>query len=225
MAGLALGCLAYKPPLGLAVAFVFLGAAEWRVAGGAFLSACTQLLVGLLYWGPSILRPYVASLVRFAETAPAIEAYTFQMHSWRAFFGLTGLPASVAFAMYVVASVCTAVVALRCWRSPGPLALRFSVLLIATILIDPHAYAYDLIVLIPALMLLWDWSLAEPSGHTFTRRFQALLYFCYFSPLFSPLADAAGIQLSVVAMAVLGAIVAGVLLSSSREAFGRLVPA
>lgn len=241
LAGVAIGMLAYKPQLGLAAAVVFIGAREWRIVLGAAVGAVAQLTVGALYWGPSILvrnvealRWYIGALHRVP-----VEPNKFHMHSWRSFFELLGLPDQIALLAYVVVALVTAAVALGCWRARGPLALRYSVLILATILIDPHLYAYDLILLTPAFMLLWDWILAEPDRtlgevfpklplaglrrHSFGRVFQGLLYFCYFSPLYFPLAMVARVQVSVLALALLGSTIAVMLLRIEPEHYNRSV--
>src|ERR1041385_2833956 len=43
LAGLAIGCLIFKPQLGLAAAVIFIFTRRWKVAGGAILSAFVQL--------------------------------------------------------------------------------------------------------------------------------------------------------------------------------------
>lgn len=233
VAGLAIGALAYKPPLGLAMAVVMIGAGEWWVVLGAIVAACGQLAVGALYWHPAILIQYVEALRRLPQVAAEMEPFTFHIHSWRSFFELLGLPLPVALAAYAAASLVTLLVALRCWRSRGPLVLRYSIVLLATILVDPHMYAYDLLLLTPAFLLLWNWSL-EPeqdrpvaqvipalAGSRFGQRsfsavFQAFLYICYFSQVLGIFAVTLRVQLSVVAFALLGAVIAMLLSSNSR---------
>jgi hypothetical protein len=241
LAGLAIGSLAYKPPLGLAVAFVFIFAREWRIVAGAATAAAVQLGIGALYWGPSILVTYAQAVRRLPGLAAEMEPFTFHIHSWRSFFLLLRLPPTAALAAYVIASIVTCIVALQCWRARGPLVLRYSVLLLATILVDPHMYAYDLIMLTPAYLLLWDWVLSEPDrpvadvfpglnvtafgGRSFRGMFQLLLYLCYFTPAFAIFAVALRVQLSVLTMVVLVAVLSGLLLSASRQPDPRSVPA
>ena len=102
-----------------------------------------------------------------------------------------------------------------CKVSRGPLALRFAALLIATALVDPHLYAYDLVLLVPAFLLLWDWVLGEPDRpfgrYRFNSVFIWLLYLCYLSPLFVTLADVARIQLSPLLLSLLGFVILGIL--------------
>ncbi len=219
LAGLAIGSLAYKPPLGLAAAVVFVGAGEWWVVLGAAVAAAAQIGVGVLFYGASVLPPYFDALTRIPSVAADMEPFTYHIHSWRGFFDLLGLPAPVALAAYVVASLATLAAALVCWRRRGPLPVRYSVFLIATILVDPHMYVYDFVLLTPALLLLWDWAIGEParglgdgfpalpSGRLRQQPFPVamewLLYFCYFSPLFGAVAALVRIQLSVLALTLL----------------------
>ena len=178
LAGLAIGSLAYKPPLGIAAALILvcdalapatpkLTGAEserrpWRVVAGAIVAAAVQIAAGTLYWGPSILSPYMMALTRIPDVAAGMEPNRFHMHSWRTFFDLLGLPGPVSLGAYLVVSAATLVGAFVCWRSRGPLPLRYAALIIATILVDPHLYAYDLVLLIPAFLVLCDWILAQP---------------------------------------------------------------
>jgi alpha-1,2-mannosyltransferase len=240
VAGLAIGMLAYKPQLGLAAAFVFIGAREWRVVAGAATGASAQLWVGIGYWDSSTVPRYVEALlwwIRGVRTLP-IETNKFHMHSWRSFFELLELPSGIALTAYAIASLVTAVVALWCWRARGPLALRYSALMLATILIDPHLYAYDLVLLTPVFLILWDWTLGEPDRRvrevipvlatgtwrerSFRQLFQGLLYLAYFSPLLFVVAIVAHVQVSVLVLALLGATLAGLLLHDSHSPDGRV---
>lgn len=221
LAGIAIGTLVYKPQLGLAFAVVFVCAAEWRIVLGALIGAAFQLAAAWAFWGTPVLRDYAGSLVRLVPVIPTeFEPFRFHMHSWLSFFDLLGLPQRGALAAYAVVALLTLAAALACWRARGPLALRYSALLIATVLVSPHMYVYDLVVLMPAFFLLSDWALAtqeESVAQIFPRMpiralkqasrgvvVLALLYLCYFSPLFSTLAQTSGIQISVPAMTLLG---------------------
>jgi hypothetical protein len=222
LAGLAIGSLIYKPPLGIAAAVVFVAAGEWRVVAGAAIAAIAQIAIGCAYWGPSIMGPYVAALTRIPDVAYGMEPYRYHMHSWRAFFDLLQLPPRIALAAYAIAALGTLAIAVAFWRpstgsgqgpstgsGPGsraPLVLRYAVLLLASVLVDPHLYAYDLVVLVPVYMLLWDWSI-EQGDTASTRRFQWLLYACYFSPLFASAADVSRVQPSVLLMFALAVVV------------------
>ena len=57
------------------------------------------------------------------------------------------------------------------WKSPAPLALRFSALTLAAVLVNPHLYIYDLLALVPAFLLLADWALNPPAASLPRPRF------------------------------------------------------
>ena len=217
LAGLAIGSLFYKPPLGIAAAFIFVAAGEWVLVAGAVVAVLAQVAVGCAYWGPAILVDYVGALRRLPEVAAGMEPFKFHMHSWRALFQLLGLPEAVATTAHVVMSVGTLRIATTCWRSRAPLAVRFSGLLLATVLVDPHIYVYDLIILTPALLILWDWTLGEPDRTLGTVSFLPgswqpvargkvlvrLLYLGYFAPLLGAFASLVPVHFSVLVLATL----------------------
>jgi hypothetical protein len=147
------------------------------------------------------------------------------MHSWRSFFDLLGLPLGPSLVAYSITAALTATLALVAWRARGPLALRFSALVLATILIDPHMWVYDFILITPACLLIWDWLLMQ-DGHRVDEVLPAfpiralrprsvlfvcgtLVYICYFSPLLSEIAEITHLQISVLALSVLLSIITG----------------
>ena len=88
------------------------------------------------------------------------------------------------------------------WRRSASLALRFSALLLATVLVAPHLTVYDLVILAPMFLLVADWLIAQ-SNAAAIRWVGPLLYLIYALPLFGPLARWTHVQLSVIAMAAL----------------------
>ena len=202
LAGLAIGALAYKPPLGIAAAIVFVGAGQWTVVAGAVVSAAAQLLVGGIYWGFSIYPRYIDSLRRLPAIADSMEPFKYQMHSWRPFFQLLGLHDPAALVLYLLAAALTLGVALWTWWGGRDLRVRLGVLLLATMLVDPHLYVYDMLVLMPGLLLLWDWAEERvDSRERWTLR--VLLAFCYVAPLLGPMAELIRLQSTVVGMTLL----------------------
>ena len=105
----------------------------------------------------------------------------------------------VALALYAISAVAVLVLAVQCWRRRAPLPVRFSALLLATVLVSPHLTVYDLVILAPAFLLLGDWALAHGEVQV-ALRIQQLLYLCYPFFLTGPLARITHLQLSVVAM-------------------------
>src|SRR5271168_3565725 len=73
LAGLALGCLIFKPQLGVASAVIFLATRRWKVVTGALLSASAQLAAAWIYYGPDPLRTWIQMLSRVPTLLPLLE--------------------------------------------------------------------------------------------------------------------------------------------------------
>src|SRR5437870_990708 len=159
LAGLAMGSLIFKPQLGLAAAVIFLFASEWKLIAGAILAALAQLGIGWLYYGTPVTREYLSALMNVRNVLPMLEPRPYQMHSLRAFWSLLIPWPPLAFILYVATAVAVLAVAARCWRSKIPLGLRYSALMLATVLVAPHLTVYDLVVLAPVFLLMADWAL------------------------------------------------------------------
>ena len=202
VAGLAIGCLAFKPQLGLAVAVIFVAAREWKLIVGAAAAAVAQLSVGWIYFGTPVMRDYVDHLLHVRDVYPLFEPRPYQMHSLRAFWGMLLPWPHLAFALYVVTSAALLVVAFRCWTSSGPIGLRCSALLLATVLVSPHLTIYDLVILAPAFLLVGDFGVGHRAAVE-RYRLGLQLYTCYALPLLGPLSHWTHFQLSIPAMAVL----------------------
>jgi hypothetical protein len=201
-AGLALGCLMFKPQLGLAVAFVLCASRAWRVVAGAALSASAQLIVGWAYYGSGVMREYVQQIRHLGRVLPLLEPRIAQTHCLRTFWQMLVPNAAVAWGLYVVSALVVLWLALRCWRSSLPLGLRYSALLLATVLVSPHLTVYDLVILAPALLLVADWVLGQ-GANVWLGQFVAAMYLVYLLPMVGILARWTHVQLSVLAMSFL----------------------
>jgi hypothetical protein len=198
LAGLAIGSLVYKPQLGLAAAVVFVASREWRVVLAAIAAGLLQLGLGWLAFGWSVLEGYVRVVASLAELAPILGFKLHQMHSLRSFFDPL-LPRAPALIAYVLGAAAILLLAVRAWRSQAPLALRFASLLFATAIVNPHHYLYDLVILVPAWLLLADWVLAHPGDPT-ARSLSLPLYASFLLPALGPLSRLTHLQLSVPAL-------------------------
>ncbi len=210
LAGLAIGALFYKPQLGVAAAVLCVAGGQWRVVTGAVVAVAVQLLGAAWYWGGGILATYADALLRIPQTLVTIEPEKRHLHSWRAFFQLLGLSDAPLTSAVALASLVTLAIAVVAWRSRGDLRLRFTVLLTTTVLVSPHLYVYDLLILVPACLLFSD---ALLDGHVVTspHAWPAWLAvsLVWMGPFLGFLAPALRIQLSVVgacAMLMLSAV-------------------
>ena len=199
LAGLALGCLIFKPQLGVACAIIFLATRQWKVIAGALLSASAQLAAALIYYGPDPLRAWIQLLSRVPTLLPLLEPKLYQTHSLRTFWTLLLPWPRLDLAFYILTALLTLALAARCWQSSLSLPLRYSALLLATVLVAPHLTVYDLVILAPAFLPLSDWIVAQPD-HAHTPHLKLLLYLAFILPLLGPLARWTHLQLTVPVM-------------------------
>jgi len=81
LAGLALGCLVFKPQLALAPAIVFLVTLRWKVMAGGLVSAAAQLTAAWFYYGPGPLREWMRMMCNVPSLLPLLEPKLYQTHS------------------------------------------------------------------------------------------------------------------------------------------------
>jgi alpha-1,2-mannosyltransferase len=201
-AGLVLGCLIFKPQLGLAAGIVFVVLGAWKIVAGAIVGAAFQLAAGFWYYGQKPLWQWIHMLANTNSLLPLLEPKPYQTHCLRTFWAMIVPWTAIASALYLISAVVVLALTLVLWRRAGtPLALRYSALLLASVLISPHLTVYDLVILAPALLLLTDWLLTQPTETT--GRMGTLLYLVYILPLFTIVTRWTHVQLSVAAMIAL----------------------
>jgi alpha-1,2-mannosyltransferase len=202
LAGVALGCLIFKPQLGLAAAIVFVSTGAWKTVLAAALSVAAQLSVGVLYYGIEPLRQWTGMLRNVRAVLPLVEPRPYQTHSLRTFWSMLVPWPPFSFGLYIVSAVVILGLTIACWKRNHafPLSLRYSALLLASVLVAPHLTVYDLVILVPAFILLAEWLIGRPVTSS-TWWMGTLLYLVYMLPLLGPLTRWTHLQLSVVAMA------------------------
>ncbi len=204
LAGIALGFLVFKPQFLVAIPLVLLFARAWRAFAGLALSAVAQLGFTLIYFGPDVMCSHFTMLLHSAGCPGTTELTLspIQMHSLHTFWELLIPWSSGVWVLYILTSLVAIGMAAAIWKSSSPLALRFSALILAAALINPHLYIYDLLALAPMFLLLADWALNH-AQHPSTPALCMLLYLAFMLPLFGPLSRWTHLQLSVVAFAAL----------------------
>jgi len=204
LAGLALGLLAFKPQFLVAIPLVLLFARAWKSLFALTLSAAAQLAFTTLYFGSSVMRSYFSTLVLSAGSPSAVELSlsSIQMHSLRPFWSLLIPWPRVVFVLYALSSIAAILMAVAIWKSSAPLAIRFSALTLAAVLVNPHLFIYDLLVLAPAFLWLADWALVN-SEHPSASPLRILLYLAFILPLLGPLSLWTHLQFSVPVFAAL----------------------
>jgi len=198
VAGLAIGSLVYKPQLALSAVLILLGAGEWKVISGAITAAAAQLGFAWVYFGAKVMRRYLGSFAQLRSAEPFLEPKLYQMHSLRSFWTLLLPLRSAALAAYIISSFALVALGVMFWKRGKDLRLRYAALLLGTVLIAPHLWIYDLVILVPAFLLVAEW-VREHADAQSQARLWILLYACYVLPLLGPVAQFTHIQLSVIA--------------------------
>jgi arabinofuranan 3-O-arabinosyltransferase len=200
LAGMALGLLLIKPQFLVAIPLILLFGGGWRIFAGLLVSAAIQLVLVRLYFAAAVVQSYfflVTHPSRWINSAE-LSLAPIQMHSLRAFWSLLIPSPSVAFALYGLSSIAVLIMASYTWRSPAPLAFRFSALTFAAVLVNPHLFIHDLLVLAPAFLLLTNWIL-ENAPTVVSPLLKILLYLAFVLPLLGPLSSWTRLQSSVLA--------------------------
>jgi hypothetical protein len=193
--GFALGSLVIKPHLGVAVAVVMLARREWRIIGGAVGAIVLQWGITVAAVGVTPFYDYLRVLLQGPWRTSQLEPNAYAVHSLRGFWTLLCPQPTVAQALYVLTSAGVLLLAALLWRQSVRLQVRYSALLLATVLVAPHMRVYELVQLAPAFLLAADVSEGLTIG--LRRVFRVLLCLAYVLLLLGSLASLTHVQLSV----------------------------
>jgi hypothetical protein len=216
LAGFAIGALVFKPQLGLPFAVLLLAACEWKLIAGALTSAAAQFLAAWAWFGGHVFRDYVNGLLQLRGIMDALEPPSYLHASVYGFCKMLLPQSAVAFGIYVFIAAITVVALIRTWRRPTPLSLRYSLVVLGTVLLSPHLEAYDLVVLAPAFLLLSDWAIGHLRG-TDQGRVRVALYAAYVLIVFSPVWRIVHLQVAVVAIVALFVVALQIVLRHTQE--------
>jgi alpha-1,2-mannosyltransferase len=198
LAGVFLGMLAFKPQFLVAVPFVLLAGKAWKMFAGLVISAGAQLTLTFFCFGPAVMHSYIDTMLHSASRPATAELSLspIQMHSLRTFWALLIPSPSAVWVLYILSSVTVVALAASVWKSSQSPALRFSALVLAAALVNPHIYIYDLLAFAPVFLLIADCVSIDPQS-TSTPALRVLLYLAFILPLLGPLSRWTHLQLSV----------------------------
>jgi hypothetical protein len=202
LVGVALGSLVFKPPMstiGLCAAVLAPG---WRLWVGLVCGTLLQILATIAIAGTGPLIAYWGAVKRIAAMPAAFEPKLWQMHSLRGAVELVAGQGRLAFVIWIVASLGVLWLARRAYARLMNPELRFSVIALAGMLLDPHLYVYDLVILLVPLALIASW-------YTGARRtsdassLATVAFGLFWAPLIGPFASLTHVQLTSPAMVYL----------------------
>ena len=194
LAGLLLGLLTFKPQLGT---FAIAGLVLWpslRLLIGVCTGIAVQATVVVMAAGGQPLVDYASVVLRLLSEPGAFEPKIWAMHSLRAAIVLVAGPGAVATALWAAGCVAVMWMAWRAWTQHESKELRFAILSIAALLVNPHLYIYDLVlVAVPvACLVAWMRETCQPAATMRGRMLLALVWL----PLLAPLTQYTHLQLT-----------------------------
>ena len=153
VAGVLIGVLSYKPQLGFLVPIAFAAAGLWPAFLAAGVTLVGLALVATLAFGWAVWPAWVAMLPAYADWFDhrPLEKLKF-MTTVMGNLQMAGVSLPLAKGAQALVAVMVAVLVARCFRrNPGRLAT--AALLVGTILATPHAFLYELPMVMAAVVL------------------------------------------------------------------------
>ena len=201
MVGLALGSLIFKPQLGTFALAALVFWPSWRLLAGLTIGATTQLALVALTLGTGLLREYLDVVQRLARSPAVFEHKIWAMHSLRSALELALGQSRFVTACWLLGGAGVVWLGRRAWtRHPSP-DLRFAVICLVGLVLNPHVYIYDLVLMAVPLACLAAWLVQRHDAAD--RSVQYLVFAFAWLPLLGPLAVITHVQLTSPAMIAL----------------------
>ncbi len=200
-AGLAFGLLLLKPQFALVLAVLVVVCRQWAMLAGAVVSISVQVATTVAVLGSAVVWDYAALIMRLPQMRDLLEPKPEQMHSISAV--TNRLPADWGMIAWGVLSALVILRTIRVWRSIAPASVRIGVLVLASVLVNPHVSVYDATVLAPALVWFTGWLYGESGAPATTQSWFAATLYALYVTLLAPTAALLPVQVSVILLGAL----------------------
>lgn len=206
LAGICLGCLSYKPQLGIVVPLALAVAGRWRCIAAAAVTVLILAAAATLAFGPAIWPAFMADMAEAQHNWMEADNPLY-LRYWITVFGAVRLHDGVlalAYVLQTATSVAAILMLVRAlWsRPPDARSGKAEIAAIAACIpfCSPFMLEYDLVILAVPMI----WLLGEGLRDGFRRGEGVALVFAYVAPvLFKITAFDDAIKLSVMAAAAL----------------------
>jgi hypothetical protein len=212
IAGLAFGCLGFKPHFALMLAPVLLIRREWAIVRGLIASLGLQILAVVVLLGAVAFVNYVEYLPQLVATANNTEPLLYKSVSLRTVFRL--LPTGVGVPLWICSVLVVLAGAIYVWRTDVPVRVRLAVVILGTVLVNPHMYVYDAVILAPCFLWLGAWYAERGNAARFSVQVLALAV-AFWSLMVASLAF--GLRPGIVAMVITVLLVVHIFLDAVRD--------
>jgi Glycosyltransferase family 87 len=201
LAGLLIGCLAYKPQFGVLIPFALLAGRRWNTIGAAIVTVAALVAVSFVTLGGGVWHAFADSM-NFTQTVVLEQGGTGweKIQSVFSAARMWGAGVHLAYAVQIALALMLAASLAWLWQSDAAFELKAAGLATGSLLATPYVLDYDLVVLAVAI--------AFYTRHGLSRGFRgfeiSLLVAAWIVPLMSRgIAGATGIPLGLAAMLAL----------------------
>ena len=155
LAGVLIGCLAYKPQFGLLIPLVLIASGRWRVFAAAAATVALLALAVTLAFGAEVWTAFLAS-TKFTRTVVLEQGGTgwYKIQSVFSWVRMWGGGIALAYGAQAAVTLAIAAALTWLWRSPAAYPLKAAALVIGCALATPYSLDYDLMLLAPAIAYL-----------------------------------------------------------------------
>jgi hypothetical protein len=147
--------------------------------------------------GASIWSGYLEKVRILMRMPEAFEPKPWQMHNLKGFWLLLFGETHVATGAWLLSAVAVTSVILLIAHRTRSADLRTAVVVIGTVLLNPHLYIYDLVILMVPVAALARWLLDKP-GAPEAPAIRVLLHLLWWAPLIGPLSRLTHLQVTPV---------------------------
>jgi hypothetical protein len=198
LAGILIGCLAYKPQFGVLIPFALLAGGRWRTIGAALATIAALVAVSFATLGAGVWHAFADSM-NFTQTVVLEQGGTGweKIQSIFSAARMWGAGVQLAYAIQFALALMLAASLAWLWQSDAAFELKAAGLATASLLATPYVLDYDLVVLAIAIGFF--------ARHGLSRGFRdyeiSLLAAAWMVPLLSRgIAGVTGIPLGLLVM-------------------------
>jgi hypothetical protein len=155
LAGLLIGCLAYKPQFGVLIPVALLAGGRWSTIGAAIGTVVALFALSLLTLGAGVWHAFADSM-NFTQTVVLEQGGTGWEKIQSAFSAVRMWGGSVhlAYAVQFALAMMLAATLAWLWQSEAAFELKAAALATASLLATPYVLDYDLVVLAIAIAFM-----------------------------------------------------------------------
>ena len=152
LAGVLIGCLAYKPQFGVLIPIALLAGTRWRTIGAAAGTVAALIALSLLTLGGDVWNAFADSL-KFTQAVVLEQGDTGweKIQSVFSAVRMWGATVHTAYAVQIALVLVLAASIAWLWQSKAPFELKAGALATGSLLATPYVLDYDLVVLAVAI--------------------------------------------------------------------------